>query len=160
MPSPTVSTEVAAELANDLVHVVKKLSALRHLRPRFHPAIDASAYPVLIALTRGDHRVSAIAASVHSDVSTVSRQVSHLVSAGVAEKVADPDDGRAQVVRLTAEGHDIRDQLATSRAQWFQSMLQGWTTDEVTEFTRYLSRFDQALTHELDQRNTTGKEDA
>lgn len=154
----SVSTKVAGELATDLVHVVKKLSALRHHVPRFHPAVDASAYPVLIALKQGDQRVSAIAGCVHSDVSTVSRQVTHLAQAGLTEKVADPDDGRAQVVRLTDDGRRVIAELAEHRAEWFRTMLDGWTTDEVREFTSYLGRFDQALTHELERRNNAGKE--
>ena len=156
----SVSTKVAGELATDLVHVVKKLSALRNHLPRLHPANDASSYPVLIALKQGDQRVSAIAACVHSDISTVSRQISHLVAVGVAEKVADPQDGRAQVVRLTDEGKQIIDELAARRAEWFRSMLTGWTTDEVRDFTAYLGRFDQALTHELGRNTHCGKQDA
>lgn len=156
----SISSEVAGELATDLIHVMKKLTALRHLVPRFHPAVDVSAYPVLIALKRDEQRVSDIAACIHSDVSTVSRQITHLVSAGIAEKVADPADGRAQVVRLTAEGRRVIDDLAASRAEWFREMLDGWTTAEVKEFASYLARFDSTLTTELERRNSPGKEDA
>ena len=46
---------------------------------------------------------------------------------------ADPQDGRAQVVRLTDEGKQIIDELAARRAEWFRSMLTGWTTDEVRD---------------------------
>lgn len=155
-----VSTEAAGELATDLIHVVKKLSAVRHHMPRFHPEIEASSYPALIALKQGEQRVSEIAGCIHSDVSTVSRQISHLVAIGFAEKVADPADGRAQVVRLTDEGEQIIDELAARRAEWFRSMLTGWTTDEVRDFTAYLGRFDQALTHELERNTHCGKQDA
>lgn len=156
----SVSSKAAGELATDLIHVVKKLSALRHHMPRFHPAIDASSYPVLITLKQGDQRVSEIAGCIHSDISTVSRQVSHLVSAGVAEKVSDPDDGRAQVVRLTEGGREAIAQLSEGRTEWIRSLLEGWTNQEVKEFSSYLARFDEALSHELERRISPGKEDS
>lgn len=154
----SVKPEVAGELATDLVHVVKKLSALRHHVPRVHPAVDTSAYPVLIALKQGPQRVSAIATCVHSDVSTVSRQVSHLAAAGVAEKVADPDDGRAQVVRLTPEGDQIIRELNDSRSAWFQEILTDWTNADASEFNSYLRRFDDCLTQELERLTAHGKD--
>ena len=49
-------------------------------------------------------RVSALAEVVHSDVSTVSRQVSTLVDLGFVIRGPDPDDGRAQALTLTDEG--------------------------------------------------------
>ena len=49
-------------------------------------------------------RVSARAGCAHSDVSTVSRQVSHLVTHGLLAKLPDPDDRRAHRVTLTDEG--------------------------------------------------------
>lgn len=155
-----VSTEAAGELATDLIHVVKKLSAVRHHMPRFHPEIEASSYPALIALKQGEQRVSEIAGCIHSDVSTVSRQISHLVAIGFAEKVADPADGRAQVVRLTESGRESIAQLAAGRTEWIRGLLDGWTDEEVRQFGSYLARFDEALTHELERRISPGKEDA
>lgn len=95
-----VSLEVASRVGEDLVHLMKAMSALRHHVPRLHPDVETSAYPVIFAVSTGPLRVSAIAERVHSDVSTVSRQVSHLVQAGILEKVTDPGDGRAFNIAL------------------------------------------------------------
>ena len=51
--------------------------------------------------SEGPMRASALAASVHADLSTVSRQVAALVSRGLLERRADQHDGRACVLAVT-----------------------------------------------------------
>src|SRR4029450_7120861 len=91
-PEASVQPETAQSLSNTLVRVMKIMSAMKHQAPRQHPAVDPSHYPVLFCLSGDPQRVSAVAESIHSDVSTVSRQVSHLVQHGLLEKIGDPDD--------------------------------------------------------------------
>ena len=82
--------------------------AARHTAPRVHDGVDVTAYPVLFVIaSAGSVRVSDIAGSLHSDVSTVSRQVSALAGHGLVAKEADPSDGRAQVASLTEEGRYV-----------------------------------------------------
>jgi len=86
MPTDTtVQPETTQALSNTLVRVMKIMSAMKHQAPRQHPAVDPSHYPVLFCLSGAPLRVSAVADSIHSDVSTVSRQVSHLVQHGLLE---------------------------------------------------------------------------
>ena len=54
--------------------------------------------------SEGPMRASALAASVHSDLSTVSRQVGALVGRGLLERRADQRDGRACVLAVTDAG--------------------------------------------------------
>ena len=140
-----VSLGDAAALSRTLVRVMKLFQALRPFAPRVHPAVDASLYPVLFTLHSGPKRVSELAESVHSDVSTVSRQTSTLVGHGIAEKVPDPADGRAQVITLTAAGSDLIDRIQEQRAQWFRHMLRDWTPQDLAAFTAYLDRFGDAV---------------
>ena len=51
--------------------------------------------------SEGPMRASALAASVHADLSTVSRQVAALVGRGLLERRADQRDGRACVLAVT-----------------------------------------------------------
>lgn len=148
---------VAMELSAELIHVVKKIEAVRHHTPRVHPGSEPSTYPVIFALRRiGPARVSALAESVHSDVSTVSRQVSHLVAHGLVVKVSDPDDGRAQRVALTDEGESLVQRLQDGRGKWIQRMLADWDDDKARDFTRYLHEFVAKLSDELDQARALG----
>lgn len=140
-----VTHDAAAELSMGLIRMMKLFQSLRQHAPRIHPSVDAASYPLLFNLAVEPRRVSALAECVHSDISTVSRQVSHLVGLGFAEKVTDPDDGRAQVITLTSEGGDLLERLKYQRAEWFRSMLQDWPAEEVAAFTAYVERFGGVL---------------
>lgn len=142
----TVSLMVASQVGEDLAHLVKTLSAMRYHGQRVHPQVEASAYPVLFAVTGGPIRISTIADRIHSDVSTVSRQVSHLVRVGILEKVVDPGDGRAQLIALAPDGKQLVDDLHESRGQLFQALLAGWSTQEARELDDHLRRLRADLT--------------
>lgn len=145
LTSESVRPETAQALSNTLVRVMKIMSAMKHQAPRQHPAVDPSHYPVLFCLSGSPQRVSAVADSVHSDVSTVSRQVSHLVQHGLIEKIGDPDDGRAQLLSLSRSGTEVIDKLVRGRGQWFGQLLASWTDDDVRAFDAYLVRFGAEL---------------
>jgi DNA-binding MarR family transcriptional regulator len=141
----TVQPETAQTLSHTLVRVMKIMSAMKHQAPRQHPAVDPSHYPVLFCLSGTPLRVSAVADSIHSDVSTVSRQVSHLVQHGLLEKIGDPDDGRAQLLSLSPTGREVIDKLVRGRGQWFGQLLASWSDEDVRTFDAYLTRFGDDL---------------
>ena len=120
-----VTLDAAADLSLSLIRIMKLFQSMRHHAPRLHPAVEASAYPVLFNLHAGPKRVSELADCVHSDVSTVSRQATAIVSHGLAEKVTDPADGRAQVITLTPEGIALLERIKDQRARWFQEHARG-----------------------------------
>ncbi|MFC6704999.1 MarR family winged helix-turn-helix transcriptional regulator [Flexivirga alba] len=151
-----VEHAVAMELSTELIQLVKKIEAIRHHSPRVHSGLEPSSYPVFFALGRGPARVSALADRVHSDVSTVSRQVSNLVSHGLAAKVSDPDDGRAQRVALTEEGEALIQRLQDGRGRWIQQLLVDWDDAKARDFTRHLHEFIGQLSVELDQARAQG----
>ncbi|NYJ73232.1 MarR family winged helix-turn-helix transcriptional regulator [Allobranchiibius huperziae] len=141
-----VSLEVASRVGEDLVHLMKAMSALRHHVPRLHPDVETSAYPVIFAVSTGPLRVSAIAERVHSDVSTVSRQVSHLVQAGILEKVTDPGDGRAFNIALAPDGKQLLEDIHESRGQMFATLMADWSSREAKDFDLALRRLHDDLT--------------
>jgi DNA-binding MarR family transcriptional regulator len=116
------------------------MQAGRRLRSR-HPEdlVDPSTFPLARHLMATEAlRVSDLACRVELDVSTVSRQIKHLEDKGYIERTADPDDGRASLVRLTDEGTSTMraamqrrlDRISTALAHWsdqdreaLQSML-------------------------------------
>ena len=154
----TVQPATAQTLSNTLVRVMKIMSAMKHQAPRQHPAVDPSHYPVLFCLSGAPLRVSAVADSIHSDVSTVSRQVSHLVQHGLLEKIGDPDDGRAQLLSLSPTGREVIDKLVRGRGQWFGQLLASWSDEDVRTFDAYLTRFGddlEAFTARVDAPNPT-----
>ena len=99
-----------------LVRTMKLLSTMKHHTPRAHPEVDPIAYPILFNLWCQPVRVSELAEKVYADVSTVSRQVTHLVGLGLIERVPDPEDGRAHSLSLTEAGATLLiDRAAAAR---------------------------------------------
>lgn len=146
-----ISREHADELSLATVRVVKLLHALRQHAPRVHPSLDHSSYPVVFSLAAGPRRVSDVAESCLSDVSTVSRTVTTLVQCGIAHKVADPNDRRVQMVELTEEGKRAIDAIKASRAQWFQHILADWHEADAEALSTLLQRFVRDLDAERER---------
>ena len=136
-----ISLETATRLSIEMARVMKLFGSMRTHAPRVHPGVEPASYPILFSLTAGPQRVSLLAKHVYSDVSTVSRQVTTLVSHGLLEKVVDPHDGRACVVSLNAEGVALVEHLKASRGEWFRQLLQEWEPADAHVFSDYLERF-------------------
>ena len=141
MPFRSEPSTPTATLGDDLVRVVKLLHHVRQQLPRQHPQVDPMAYPLLFNLKVAPMRVSALADVLHSDVSTVSRQVSTLVDLGFVERGPDPHDGRAQALSLTAEGSKLLTAIREDRDRWLQTLLADWSDDDVTSFSAHLRHF-------------------
>ncbi len=141
MPFRSGPSTPTAVLGDDLVRVVKLLHHVRQQSPRQHPQVDPMAYPLLFNLKVAPMRVSALAEVLHSDVSTVSRQVSTLVDLGFVVRGPDPDDGRAQALSLTDEGSALLTAIRDDRDRWLQGLLADWSGDDVTSFTTHLRHF-------------------
>ncbi|HRW17318.1 MAG TPA: MarR family transcriptional regulator [Dermatophilaceae bacterium] len=135
---------LTAELGEELIRMIKVLVAMRQHAPAQHPHVDHTHWPVLFNL-REPRRVSDLAGCVHADVSTVSRQVSHLVAHGLAEKLPEPDDGRAYRVSLTAEGRALTDRIAATRGEWIARLTADWSPAEIAGFLASVTRFADAL---------------
>lgn len=144
----SITPETASTLSNTIVRVLKILASMRSHMPMTSiidaPGLDHSHVPALFTLAHEPQRVSSLAESIHSDVSTVSRQVTHLVQVGLVEKIDDPDDGRAQLLSLTPTGRQVIDDLVARRGEWFEQILTGWSEDDATAFLAHLERFGDA----------------
>jgi DNA-binding MarR family transcriptional regulator len=86
------------------------------------PALTSTQRVVLIELvSAGPLRLGALAARIGASDPTVSRAVAGLVSAGVVERSADPDDRRAVLLAATADGRSWverrREEVAGALAQ-------------------------------------------
>jgi DNA-binding MarR family transcriptional regulator len=136
-----ISLETATRLNTDLVRVMKLFHSMCQHAPKLHQGVEAASYPILFNLVGEPRRVSSLAECVHSDVSTVSRQVTMLVSHGLLDKVADPLDGRAHMVSLSAEGAELVDRLKAGRGEWFRQILHDWEPADADAFGDYLERF-------------------
>lgn len=139
----------------DVVAVADHMSALLRsfgrARSRLLAAaehdVEWSANLVLkcIAGNDGPMRASALAESLRSDPSTVSRQVAALVKDGLLERRADPADGRASLLALTPKADAVLADHDSIRRQYFAHVLDGWNDTDLRRFATLLARFTSAF---------------
>ncbi|MFF0541764.1 MarR family winged helix-turn-helix transcriptional regulator [Nocardia thailandica] len=104
--------------------------------------IDPAGFPVLFRLLcDGPMRSGALAEAVHSDASTVSRQVAALVERGLIERAADPADGRATVLTVTESGREVAEQIRRRRYESVAAVTGEWPETDRADFARLLARF-------------------
>jgi hypothetical protein len=84
-----ISLETATRFSMEMVRVMKLFGTIRTHAPKVHPGVELASCPILFSLTAGPQCVS-LPEHVYSDVSTVSRQVTTLVSRGLLEKGPTP----------------------------------------------------------------------
>ncbi|MFC4373023.1 MarR family winged helix-turn-helix transcriptional regulator [Nocardia halotolerans] len=110
--------------------------------------IEPAGFVVLFRLVcDGAMRSGALAEAVHSDASTVSRQVAQLVDRGLVARTADPDDGRATLLVATDHGREVATRIRARRQDSIAMITEKWSSQERSTFATLLSRF----VHDYDQ---------
>jgi DNA-binding MarR family transcriptional regulator len=143
-----MSADVEA-LGRDLNEALGRLIRRAGL-PRVHQrlnaaagvSLDRSSYWLASWLTDAESlRLSDLAEVLHTDLSTVSRQVQAAERAGLVGRRPDPSDGRASRVYLTLGGRDALERLrAVQRAEILASIAD-WLPDDQQRFAELMSRF-------------------
>ncbi|MFD6254436.1 MarR family winged helix-turn-helix transcriptional regulator [Nocardia sp. NPDC060256] len=89
--------------------------------------------------------VSTLAPTLGVDQPRASRLVAQAVSHGLLERVADQQDGRRAVLRLTNNGQQAITAASTGRRTAMAAAMSDWTATERSEFARLLQRFVDAM---------------
>ncbi|MCW0214187.1 MAG: MarR family transcriptional regulator [Pseudonocardia sp.] len=146
--------DVAAELGTEMMRLVRLMDRVQAQYQAENPnAVERAAYLLLVHLVKdGPQRAGALAEAVHSDPSTVSRQVTQLVRLGYVARTADPADGRATVLSATDEGRRVFEENRRVRNERLADMLSAWEPADREALTRLMSR----LTSDLEDRWTRG----
>lgn len=134
---------IAEELGHQLVKLVSMTSrAKAQFTSVTAEGVERAAYALLAHLVReGPQRTTALADAVHSDTSTVSRQVSSLVQHGLVERTADPEDGRACLLVATEAGRGTFDRAKAERTRHIAAMVGDWPTGDRRTLVMLLDRF-------------------
>jgi DNA-binding MarR family transcriptional regulator len=149
---------VIAVVGHQADEVEKELSALfrrsrsasLRLARRVHPEMDAAGYALISQIELGTGggagvRASDVAQVLGLDKSTVSRGITQLENLGLIERVGDPDDGRARLLRLTATGAERYEAMRTQRQTEFRAILDRWNPTDLSDLARLLSRLNSDL---------------
>ncbi len=111
-----------------------------------HRALDRAAYVILRHLEQdGPQNVSALAARLNLDGSTVTRQVTALQRDGLVERRPDPRDGRGTVIEPTEKGLTQVNAVRLARRALYDKMLHDWTREERAELARSLERLTTSI---------------
>jgi DNA-binding MarR family transcriptional regulator len=134
---------VADGVGRELIRLVRLIERKRDRYHAEHPnSVERATYHLLVHLVKdGPSRASALAEAVHSDPSTVSRQVSHLVKLGFIERTADPEDGRATLLAATDEGRRVFEENRRARNQNLAELLANWSESDRLALRDLLGRF-------------------
>jgi DNA-binding MarR family transcriptional regulator len=132
----------ADALGNELVRLVRLIERARaECAAQCRDGVERAAYVLLARLVgEGPQRLSALAEAVHSDPSTVSRQVAQLVALELVQRHPDPRDGRAARLTATEAGRRAFDEHRRIRNQHTAAVLAGWPAQDVQRLIALLDR--------------------
>ena len=130
--------------------VLSRRATLPRMRAKFIAQVGAPIEPGVYPLLRriadwGPIRNSELASRIGLDVSTVSRQVAGLERAGLVMRTVDPDDRRAALLALSAEGTRVMTKLQRARRALMGEALAEWPVEDLERLGQLLEQFADAL---------------
>jgi len=142
------STAAVAALADALSRVVRFAALPRFgelIAGRAGTPLDRSAYVLLVNLLDGPLRIGDLAEALSLDVSTVSRQVGALETAGLARREPHPSDRRSSLVVISEAGAVAVDAHRRARRAVFAEVLDDVSDAELGQVTSVLNRLADRL---------------
>jgi DNA-binding MarR family transcriptional regulator len=111
-----------------------------------HRALDRASYLILRHLNEaGPQNVSALAASLHLDGSTITRQVAALLRDGLASRDRDPQDGRGAVIAATPAGLHLMAGVRVAREELYARILADWSEEDRGSLAILMHRLNQSM---------------
>lgn len=88
----------------------------------------------------GPMRMSDLADSVRTHPAALTRQVQALEAEGFVERSADPNDGRASVVAVTAAGRLAHRRIEAANDELMAEQLDEWSVEDLSALVEQLDR--------------------
>ncbi|WP_284976614.1 MarR family transcriptional regulator [Arthrobacter sp. efr-133-TYG-104] len=167
-PLPAVGGDAEDDALRQVEHQLSLLlrrarSLSQQLSRQVHPDMEPAAYGLLTVIRKdGPIRLTELATCIGVGKPSVSRQIAFLESIGLVYKEADPQDGRAQSIRLTDKGEEKMHQVQDARKQVFRERLGEWPAEDVQALADYMGRLNavyaDGLLRESSSKEFTSKE--
>ena len=104
-------------------------------------SLPGSIVTVLGALSAaGEQRLGRLAELMGVDLSVASRHTAAAIERGYVERRPDPDDGRASLLRVSAEGEKALAAHRAARVEWLQSLAGDWSDEDARRLLEGLTR--------------------
>lgn len=97
-------------------------------------------FSLLAALDGAPRRGCELAAALGLDQSTISRRLTSLRDAGLIERLPDPEDGRAHLIRTSPVGRSLVEKERSRRVRTITDTLDGWSDEDRSELSRLLGQ--------------------
>lgn len=105
--------------------------------------LDPGAITMVTVLAKdGPKRPSQLAVQMVTGASNISKISARLITAGLAQRVCDPHDARAQLLELTNSGEQVSAALSQAGAGLVDDLLEGWSDTDRHDFSRLLKKFE------------------
>jgi DNA-binding MarR family transcriptional regulator len=133
--------DLITTLAQELRAFVRSTRA-EAMAERLHPGLSFAAFTLLLHIEAEEQsRASELAKTYDRDRSTISRQLTELESAGLIERIRDPEDGRAQVLRVSEQGRRRLAEIRSTSMQGLRALFSTWPEEDMAMFAGLLHRF-------------------
>ena len=143
-------SEVWGELVEQGRLLVRLGRLLTHRHIEIYDGVGPTLGGMLAALSKdGPMRLTALADRLQVDPSVASRQASELVDRGLVERRPDPDDARAGLLDVTAEGHATLERAMQRSTEVMASALGGWSDEEARQLVDLLTKLNTDLRDDL-----------
>jgi DNA-binding MarR family transcriptional regulator len=142
--------EAFARLEREIGLLLRRSRAISaRLAREVHPDLDGASYGLLALLQdAGPLRAGDLVVRLGLDKSTVSRQVTSLVSLGLVTRTPDPDDARAQVLAPSPEGSARLARIREARRARWEADLGDWPREDIATLASLLARFNDVRERE------------
>jgi DNA-binding MarR family transcriptional regulator len=139
--------ETVRRIEDEVGVLVRRLRRVIGERAReVHESLHPSAYLLLTYVAdRGPLRASAIVEHFAMDKAAVSRQVQLLMDLGLVDRTPDPEDGRATLLSVSADGRSRLADVAAHRRKLLDERLGDWDAQELADFAGDLARYNATL---------------
>lgn len=137
------------ELINEVERQFSTLirQARRSLQRRsaeLHPSLMTIGYKVATVLSREEPLTQGqLVEELGSDKATISRAVKQLEEYEIVERSPDPQDRRASLLHLTADGRERVLASSATERQLLHSRLVNWDAEALQDFIALLSRLNE-----------------
>lgn len=100
---------------------------------------------VLRFVGEGESRATHLAERLGVSAPVLSRHIAELEEHGYVVRRPDPEDGRAQLIALSATGAEKLRAIENHRTATIQDLLQDWSQNDVEETARTLQKLAESL---------------
>lgn len=139
--------EIVQKLEQEIGSLLRRYDRVRSQADKdsLH-SLDRAAYVVLRTIhDEGKVRAATVAANLLLDKTTISRHIAALEDRGLIERLPDPTDGRASLLKLSAKGKRKLDSHRQWRWAILEEHLDDWPEKDKSEFLRLLHNYNTAM---------------